>query len=61
MCIKLSESKYNNIEEINTLYNCKELKLSYIDLENMKNDRNMINEQLELAEQFKMMRAIEGM
>lgn len=60
MCIKLSESKYNNIEEINTLYNCKELKLSYIDLENMKNDRNMINEQLELAEQFKIMALIDG-
>lgn len=60
MCIKLSESKYNNIEEINTLYNCEDLKLSYIDLENMKNDRKIINEHLELAEQFKMMRAIEG-
>ena len=60
MCIKLSESKYNNIEEINTLYNCKELKLSYTDLENMKNDRKTIKQKLKLANQFKMMALIDG-
>lgn len=55
MCIRISESKFKSIKEINALYNCKELKLSYIDLENMKNDRKTINKKLKLAEQFKIM------
>ena len=61
MCIKLSESKYNSIEEINELYNCKELNLSYMDLENMKDDRELIEEKLDLAEQFNIIYTIEGL
>lgn len=61
MCIKLSESKYNSIEEINELYNCKELNLSYMDLENMKDDRELIEEKLDLVEQFNIIYTIEGL
>lgn len=60
MCIKISNSKYNSIEEINTLYNCEELKLSYLDLERIKNDRKTISKKLKLAKQFKMMALIDG-
>lgn len=52
MCLNLIGSQYNSISEIETLLESNYLNLTEKDIINMKNNRNEIDKQLRLNEQF---------
>ena len=53
MCLYLVGSKFKTIEEVNTLLNRKQLKLTEEDIINMKDNRKEINRQLKITKSIK--------
>ena len=52
MCLNLINSQYRNISEVETLLNSKILKLTETDIINMKNNRDEIEHQLEIEQEY---------
>jgi len=52
MCLNLINSQYRNISEVETLLNSKILKLTENDIINMKNNRDEIEHQLEIEQEY---------
>lgn len=52
MCLNLINSQYKSISEVETLLNSKILKLTETDIINMKNNREEIEHQLEIEQDY---------